>query len=164
MKNLFLLLIGSLVGSTVMAQLKTTPLCPEITINIMEGNINNVIQPNSTQGLIEKTFPCYTGDEPEGDSSKCGGTVTYADKDLVFYTGRDYIEIRQNFKGKLSIPLLGAARSSLFQWLGYPKIKDVQWDAFQTAYGILILYYGSDSKVNKIQMSTKSVNSIKLCD
>lgn len=163
MKNLFLLLSLLLVITQANAQLKATPLCPEFTVNIMEGNVNN-IQPNFTQGQIEKTFPCFTTKEAETDSSKCGGLIAYSDKDIYFYTGRDYVEIRENFKGKLSLPLLGASRSNLFQWLGYPKIKDVTWDAFQTAYGILILYYNKDNKITKIQISTKSAETIKLCE
>ena len=65
---------------------------------------------------------------------------------MYFYTDRDYVEIGPNFKGKLSVPLMGAARSSLFKIFGNPMIKDVKWDHFQTSYGILILYYDDASK------------------
>ncbi len=51
----------------------------------------------------------------------------------------------------------------LFKWLGHAKIKDVNWDAFETAYGILILYYDKAGKVNKIQFSNQSAETIKLC-
>jgi len=60
--------------------------------------------------------------------------------------------------------MMGASRSSLFNWLGFPKIKDVSWDAFQTKYGILILYYNKAGKVNKLQLSSKSTDTIKLCE
>ena len=100
----------------------------------------------------------------ESSTAKCGGGVFYKDRDIYFYTGRDYIEIGPKFKGKLSIPLMGASRNSLFKWLGHPKIKDVSWDAFSTQYGILILYYTKANKVNKIQFSTQSTETIKLCE
>lgn len=163
MKSLFLFVAGLLITCTVAAQLKATPLCPEFVVNIMEGNISGM-QPNSTQGQVEKLFPCFSDKETETDSSKCGGLLKYADKDICFYTGRDYIEIGEKFKGKMSIPLMGAPRSELFKWLGYPKIKDVKWDAFQTAYGLLITYYNDANKVNMVRMSTKSAETIKLCE
>ena len=81
-----------------------------------------------------------------------------------FYTTRNYVEIGPAFKGTLSIPLMGASRDGLFKWLGNPAIKDVNWDAFQTSYGILILNYNAAAKVNKIQFATESANNIKLCE
>jgi hypothetical protein len=99
----------------------------------------------------------------EESTTKCAG-IFYKDKDIYFYPARNYIEIRQNFKGKLSLPLMGASRGSLFKWLGHPKLKDANWDAFQTKYGILILYYNKAGKINKLQMSSKGTDTIKLCE
>ena len=146
------------------AQLKTTPICPVISIDILDGIVNGAIVPTSTVGQIKLKFPCFTSFEEEGNSSKCGGGVFYKDKDIYFYTGRDYVEIGPAFKGKLSIPLIGASRNGLFKWLGQPQIKDVSWDAFKTAYGVLILYYNKAAKVNKIQFSTQMANTIQLCE
>lgn len=146
------------------AQLKTTPKCPDFDIDILDGIVNKNILPTSTVGQIKLNLPCFTSFEEEGTSAKCGAGVFYKDKDVSFFTTRDYVEIGPAFKGKLSIPLMGAPRSSLFKWLGTPQIKDVNWDAFQTGYGILILYYDSAAKVNKIQFSTQSVSGIHLCD
>lgn len=145
------------------AQLKTTIVCPPFTIDILDGRIGD-LDPKSTQGQIKKTFPCFTSAEAESDSAKCGGTVFYKDKDIYFYTKRDYVEIGPAFKGKLSIPLLGASRTGLFKWLGNPKIKDVSWDAYQTSYGILILYFNKANKINRIRFSTQSVETINLCE
>ncbi|MBL7748959.1 MAG: hypothetical protein JNM19_16085, partial [Chitinophagaceae bacterium] len=50
------------------------------------------------------------------------------------------------------------------KWLGHPKIKDVNWDAFQTAYGILVVYYNKSSKVNKLVMTTKGTETLRLCE
>ncbi len=146
------------------AQLKTTPKCPDIEIDILDGIVNKVLLPVSTVGQIKLNLPCFTSFEDEGTENKCGANVFYKDKDVYFYTTRDYIEIGPAFKGHLSIPLMGALRNSLFKLLGDPQIKDVQWDAFQTSYGLLILYYDSDSKINKIQFSTRSASSIQLCE
>lgn len=146
------------------AQLNTTPKCKEINVDLLDGIINKTLLPTSTVGQIKLNLPCFTSFEEEGTSAKCGEGVFYKDKDIYFYTTRDYIEIGPAFKGKLSLPLMGAPRNSLFKLLGSPKIKDVKWDAFQTSYGILILYYNSGLRVNKIQFSTMSANTIKLCE
>ncbi len=163
MKNLFCLLLFITIAAYTNAQLKTTPICPTIEVDILEGNVNG-IEPNFSSADIKKTFPCFTAEEPDATTSKCGGLISYKDKDIYFYTTKGYIEIREKFKGKLSLPLLGAARSSLFKWLGFPKIKDVSWDAFQTKYGILVLHYNKASKINLIQFSRKTTETIQLCE
>ena len=145
------------------SQLKTTKVCPAFMVDVLEGKINNDLSTRSTLGEFKTTLPCYTEIIEENTGTKCAG-VFYKDKDIKFYSDRDYLEIGANFKGKLSLPLLGANRKNLFKWLGYPKIKDVNWDAFTTKYGIMILYYTKAGKVNKIQMSHKTTDSIKLCE
>ena len=162
MKTVLLLLFSGscLTGFT---QLKTTTACSPFVVDILEGKVTG-IEPDFTQSQVKQVFPCFTSEEAESSSSKCGGLIAYKDKDIYFYTGRDYIEIGPNFKGKLSIPLMGASRNSLFKILGHPKIKDQKWDAFQTQYGTLILYYNSASRINRIQFSNKSTDTIKLCE
>jgi len=146
------------------AQLKTTTKCPDIVVDILDGIINGTVLPTSTVGYVKKSLPCFSGFEDVGTTAKCGAGVFYKDKDVYFYTDRDYIEIGPAFKGKLSIPLMGAPRGGLFKWLGTPQIKEAAWDAFQTSYGILILYYNSSARVNKIQFSTQSAGTIHLCE
>ena len=158
---LFLLLQWATIG--LMAQLKTTRQCPVFNVDLLEGRVNG-LEANSTNGQIKSLFPCYTATEDETASSRCGGSVFYADKDIFFYTGRDYVEIGERFKGKLSIPLLGAARNSLFKTLGHPKLKDLDWDAYQTAYGTLVLYFNKSSKVRMIRFSTNSTELLTLCE
>lgn len=164
MKTIIIFILFLALCVVASAQLKTTPKCPDFDIDILDGIVNKNILPTSTVGQIKLNLPCFTSFEEEGTSAKCGAGVFYKDRDIYFYTTRDYIEIGPTFKGTLSVPLMGAPRNGLFKWLGTPQIKDVNWDAFQTAYGILILYYDSTAKVNKIQFSTMSANTIHLCD
>ena len=165
MKTLLLFLFCMATACLLQAQLKTSAQtqCGVITVDLLDGKVNGV-EPNYTAGQIKQKLPCFTSEEAEGTASKCGGGVFYKDKDIYFYTGRDYVEIREKFKGKLSIPLMGASRNSLFKWLGNAKIKEATWDAFDTSYGILILYYNKASKVIKIQFSTENAETIKLCE
>jgi hypothetical protein len=163
MKN-FILIAACLVFSSITrAQLKTTPICPTITVDLLDGRVNELLI-NSNVAQIKKKLPCFTSAEEESATAKCGGGVFFRDKDIYFYTSRDYIEIGPNFKGKLSLPLMGASRTGLFKWLGNAKIKDVTWDAFETSYGLLIAYYNKANKVNKIQITNQSAETIKLCE
>jgi hypothetical protein len=164
MKKIVTLFAALYIWVAASAQLKTSQVCPEIKVDILEGRVNGTLLPNSTNGQIKVKLPCFTSVEEEGTTAKCGAGVFYKDKDIYFYTTRDYIEIGPDFKGGLSIPLLGAPRQGLFKWLGAPQIKDISWDAFQTQYGVLILYYNKAARVNKIQFSSQKANSIELCD
>lgn len=156
--------IGSIVFSChIQAQLKTTPVCPEFSVDVLGGRVNN-LPITSTNGEIKAKLPCFSSVEEDNTNAKCGASVFYKTKDIYFYTAKDYVEIGPAFKGKLTTPLMGASRNSLFKLLGHPKIKDVNWDAYQTRYGILILYFSKAGKINKIQMSTQSAETIKLCE
>jgi hypothetical protein len=163
MKNVILIVACIAFSIITQAQLKTTPICPTISVDLLDGKVNELLI-NSNVAQIKGKLPCFTSAEDESATAKCGGGVFYKDKDIYFYTSRDYIEIGPKFKGKLSIPLMGANRKGLFKWLGLPKIKDVNWDAFETSYGILITYYDKAGKIIKIQISNQSADTIKLCE
>jgi hypothetical protein len=160
MKLISFSFIAVLLCSAASAQLKPTVKCPEINVNLLKGIVNGTILPNSDPALIRHDLPCATGSEP----GKCGVTVAYKDKDIYFYTDRDYVEIGPAFKGKLSLPIMGASRSSLFKYLAAPQIKESNWEAYETAYGILIVYFNKQNRVNKIQFSTRSSKNIQLCE
>ena len=162
MKFLCCMLFAVLSLQIVNAQLTTTPVCPAFSVDVLEGTVNELL-PYSTMGEIQKKFPCFTGTTEETNGSTCGG-VFYKDKDISFFTERDYIEIGEHFKGKLSVPLIGANRNSLFRLLGNPQLKDISWDAYQTKYGVLVLYVNKAGKINKLQMSSKNAASLKLCE
>jgi hypothetical protein len=162
MKKIILFSAFALSIISVNAQLKTTVVCPPITVNILKGRVNEQLSLIATAAQIKAALPCFTDDAVA--STKCGGAVFYKDKDIYFYPARNYVEIGEKFKGKLSIPLMGAARNGVFKWLGNPLLKDVNWDVYTTEYGILILYFNKANKVNKIQYSTQGTNTIQLCE
>jgi hypothetical protein len=161
-KNSFLL-ITLFIGAAANAQLKAKVKCDDFNVDILTGKVND-IKANFTPELIKAKFPCFTAVEPEDASSKCGGVILYKDKDLIFYTGRDYIQIGDKFKGKLSLPVMGANRNSFFKTLGNPKIKDDTWDAYQMQYGTLVLHFNKANKVRLIQISTFSTDGLTLCE
>ncbi len=159
----FLTLLVMMLAIFATAQLKTTTACSAIYVDVLDGKVNGAL-PKYTPSQVKGLLPCFTEDIEETPDAKCGGGVFYSDKDIYFYTGRDYIEIREKFNGKLSIPIMGAARNSLFKWLGHPKVKDVNWDVYSTAYGLLIVSFNKTGKINKFRMTTKSMDEINLCE
>lgn len=162
-KHLILFALSMSFLSVTMGQLKAKTKCPDFYVDILNGTVNG-LKPNRTFTEIKTEFPCFTSAVEESPDAKCGGGLFYKDKDMYFYTKRNYIEIGPKFQGKLTLPLLGAKRNSLFKWLGNPKIKDDQWEAFEMQYGTLVLHYDAASKVKLIQLSTLSTDVLSLCE
>ncbi len=162
MKTISIIFAAMLTGPLAIAQLKVKPVCPNFTVDILDGNVNGLF-PKSAIVEIQTILPCFTGMFEKDSVSKCAG-VFYADRDINFYTDRRYIEIGEKFKGKITPVLMGVSRNSLFSLLGYPKLKDADWDAFQMGYGALVLYYNAAGKINKIQISNKGIDMLKLCE
>jgi hypothetical protein len=161
-KVAILTLFGFLSFSFANAQLVAKTECNTIVADIYKGWINEA-RPNADPEQIKAKLPCFTLFEKEGNESKCGGGVYYADKDFMYLVQRDYIVIGEKFKGKLTLPVMGAKQDALFAWFGNPKLKDAGWEAYQMQYGTLILYFNSKKVVNKIIISTKSTEEIQLC-
>ena len=149
-------------ASAANAQLKATPVCPTFNVDVLEGHINDKLDCNSTAGEVQKVFPCFSS-VTEDNGTTCGG-VMYNEKGIFFYPSRNYIEMNDKFTGKMEPALMGVNRTLLFKLLGNPHIKDAGWEAYQTKYGCLVLYFNDKGKVNKLQISTKKTDSIKLCE
>ena len=145
------------------AQLTVKEKCNAFVVDILDGKVND-LKATASNSDIKTKFPCFTAVDEEGGTSKCGSAVYFKDKDISFFTQRDYILIGEKFKGQLSIPLMGGKRGSFFKSLGNPKMKDAGWDAYQTSYGTLILYFNKANKVRLIQFSTMSTETISLCE
>jgi hypothetical protein len=163
MKTVFMTAIFFGLMQGAYSQLKKSATCPAFMVDVLYGKLNDGLNPQSTIGEIQKYFPCFTDLQETPAPGKCAG-IFYRDKDIYFYTGRDYIELGPKFKGKLSIPLMGASRKGLFKTLGNPVMKDAAWDAFHLRYGTLVLYYNKAGRVNKMQISNMGPETLKPCD
>lgn len=161
MKQIFFLLL--LAGSvSVSAQLKVKPDCGVLSVDVYKGWINEV-KPNADPELMKAKLPCFTSFQKERNESLCGGGVFFDDKGIRFYTQRDYIVITDKFKGKFTAPVLGVKKANMFTRFGNPKLKDGNWEAYQMAYGIMIVYYNAAGISNKVIISTKTTDDIDLC-
>ena len=166
MKRILFIVLTMGLASGVSAQLKAKAKCPDFYVDILNGTVNG-IKPNQTQNEIKDAFPCFTSAVDESTEAKCGGGIFFKDKDLYFYTKRNYVEVGPKFIGKTSFPLLGTKRGTLFTRLGNPKIKDDLWDAYETQYGTLVLHYdvaGAAGKVKFFQFSTLGTDQLNLCE
>ena len=162
MKKVLCLALLVIAVNVAMSQLVTKTKCPDFVVDILDGRVTG-IKSNAQDYDIKKALPCFTSSEPDNSTAKCGGGVFYKDKDIYFYTDRDYIQIGPKFKGKMNVALLGAKRNSFFNKLGNPKLSDDTWDAWVMSYGTLVLHYDKSGKVNLIEMSTKSMETLSLC-
>ena len=165
-KQLILLTFFLGLLSTGFGQLKAKAKCPDFYVDILNGTVND-LKPNNTPDEIKTKFPCFTSAVEESNEAKCGGGIYFKDRDISFFTKRDYIEIGPKFTGKMSLPLMSTKRGSLFTKLGNPKIKDDLWDAYEMQYGTLVLHYdvaGAAGKVKLIQFSTQSTDNLSLCE
>lgn len=163
MKKTLLVICSMAVLSGAIAQLKPTTKCPDFIVDILDGKVNG-LKANAPIYDVKEKFPCFSSIAEEGSAAKCGAGVFYKDRDVKFYTDRDYIEIGPKFKGTMTVPLLGAKRGSLFKSLGNPKMKDDKWDAYQMNFGTLVLHYDAAGKVNLIQFSTYGTELLNLCE
>lgn len=137
--------------------------CGPLTIDILDGKVNKA-RPDYAPDRIKLELPCFTRSTDESDSARCGGTIEYKDKEICFFTALDYVEIGAGFKGAWTIPVMGAKKGSLFNYLGNPKNKGSNWEAFQTAYGTLLLYFDDAGKVRLVRMSTKTTDLLNFCE
>ena len=166
MKRILFVILSMSFLSVAMGQLKAKAKCPDFYVDVLNGTVND-IKPSYTPNEIKDKFPCFTSAEDESAEAKCGGGIYFKDKDIFFYTKRDYVEIGPRFLGKTSILLLGTKRNSLFKTLGNPKIKDDLWDAYEMQYGTLVLHYdvaGAAGKVKFFQFSTLTTEALNLCE
>lgn len=162
MKRMMMILLIMAVTQTIMAQ-----DCDNLVADLKKGTLNGV-KPTVSQSVIKEKFPCFTGDSEDGGDFNCGGGVFFLDHDFFCYTGKDYIEFRKNFNGKLSVPVLGLSQAAAVKKLAMGKAVRKVTDAsdtylfFKTSYGCLVLTLMED-RVMKVGMYAKPAKAVELC-
>jgi hypothetical protein len=162
MKKMLFVLLACFLGSAIMAQ-----SCDKLVADLKKGTLNG-LKPTATQEQVKAKLPCFTGDSEDGGAFNCGGGVFFLDNDFFCYTGRDYIELRTKFNGKLSIPVLGLTKAAAIKKLGMgravrtEKDEDTEFLFFKTAYGCLMLKI-ENSKVANVAMYAIPAKEAELC-
>jgi len=94
--------------------------CDSLQFDIVRGTLNG-LKPAASQSEVKAALPCFTGDTEDGSAFNYGGGVFFLNHDFFFYTGRDFIEIRSDFKGSDTPQLLGADHATVRAQLGTAK-------------------------------------------
>jgi hypothetical protein len=162
MKKMLFVLLACFLGNAIMAQ-----SCDKLVANLKKGTLNG-LKPTATQEQVKEKLPCFTGDSEDGGAFNCGGGVFFLNNDFFYYTGRNYIEMRSKFSGKLSIPVLGLAKAAAIKKLGMGKAVrkekdgDTEFLFFKAAYGCVRLNI-VDGKVDQVAMHSMPAAEVELC-
>lgn len=139
--------------------------CDKISADLKKGKLNG-LSPTASMADVKKNLSCFTGESEEGSGFNCGGGVFFLNHDFFFYTGRDYIEIRKNFKGKMSISLLGQPVEEATKNFGDAVRNEshggVDYYFFKTKYGCLRVNveYGS---ITQVGIHAQPPDKVELC-
>jgi hypothetical protein len=162
MKKMLFVLLACFFGHAIMAQ-----SCDKLVADLKKGILNG-LKPTASQEKVKEKLPCFTGDTEDYSDFNCGGGVFYLDHDFFFYSGNDYIEFRKNFKGKLSLPLLGLSKAAAIKKAAMGKAVRTQKEGkteyifLKTNYGCLMLKI-EGSKVATVAMYAKPAKDAELC-
>ncbi|MDW3650128.1 MAG: hypothetical protein R8P61_23845 [Bacteroidia bacterium] len=158
---------------------KGTPDCKgeALKIDMEKGQLNG-FSPSASMDAIKERFPCFSGESEEGMNGNCGGGVFYLKHGFFFYSHRDYLEVRSDFKGKMSLDVFGKSMDEVEVVLGKPKLIPVYEDdgndlfqytpdihhLYKRKYGTLRITYDSSSKrVSEIGIHYKKPKEVEIC-
>ena len=137
----------------------------------LERGLVNGLTPSTKSDSVKKFMPFFTGETEENPDYNCGGGVFYLNNDVYFYTGRDYIEIRAEFNGKISHDVLNRNIADVMRQLGKPddQVKPKGDDEsimvvyFNKPYGCLRLNYNiSTGNIYEIGIHSKPIGEAKM--
>jgi hypothetical protein len=149
------------------AFVSTAQNCDNLFVDLAKGTLNGVALTES-QETVKSKFPCFTGDSEDGGDFNCGGGVFYLNHDFFFYTGNDFLEVRRNFAGTISTPLLGLSKDEAIVKLGLGESvrSEMNYESeylfFNTPYGCVRLVI-ENGLVDIVAMHTKPANDVILC-
>ncbi|MCA9673383.1 MAG: hypothetical protein KC503_47670 [Myxococcales bacterium] len=147
------------------------PPCPALRFDPTAGKLNG-LDSKADRAAIKRALPCFTGETPDGKKiggieANCGGGVFFTRDHFYFYTGRDYIEVRTGFKGKVGGDLLGASRKTVEGEVGTPnrveKVAPRTIALYAMTYGTLAVTYDQDGKAIALAAHSTPAQDIKLC-
>ncbi len=144
--------------------------CENLYLDLEKGTLNG-LRVNASQKEIKKALPCFTGDSPDGSEFNCGGGVFFLDHDFYFYSGQNYIEVRENFTGSISDDIMNKSTAEIAKLLGEPDRTESirKWDGsnrlhffYQRPYGCISMVFVK-KKLAKIAIHSTPINETQLC-
>jgi hypothetical protein len=143
--------------------------CDNLRVDLTTGTLNGVA-PTASPEEVKAQLPCFTGETAEGEIYNYGGGVFFLNHDFYFYTYQDYLEIRKDFKGTLSQPVMGATAKRLIAMIGQPDRKTGDYQGhtaffYRTDYGTLRLSFDSKGRqVVEVGIHAVPPSQVKLND
>jgi len=139
--------------------------CAKLNVNLKKGELNG-LKPTASQEKIREVFPCFTGSSEERSIFNCGGGVFFLDHDFYFYTGRDFLEIRDDFNGRIKGEWMGMSLFTLTTDFGNPvreeKLGNKEIYFFETKYGCVRFILVND-KIVEIGIHYQPADKVELC-
>lgn len=141
--------------------------CGEIYVSVKKGTINK-LKPTTSMDKIQSALPCFTGITREDEGYNCGGGVFFINSDFYAYTGRDYWEIRKDFKGSWDVKLIGAKQPDIEFQFGDPireeKIPGYKVWFYKQKYGCLRIQFNvNNNRVEEVGLHYKPASEVELC-
>lgn len=141
--------------------------CDNLHVDLDKGRINGV-KPTAQMNQVKKKLPCSTGETSESEGYNCGGGVFYLNHDFYCYTGQDYIEVRRDFKGKVSKPVLNKTDSEIEALLGKPDMIVTGYHPgdnwfYRKPYGTLRITFDEYGVSRKFGMHAVAPEKVELC-
>lgn len=139
-------------------------ICDTFYFNLIDGTMNGVA-PSLPDAEIREWLPCYSSFTPYGSDSNCFGAVFYKKYDFYYYTVRDFIEVRTNYKGHVNPPVMGKSREDVIALLGSKPVTNIAIDSVTT--NLFVSKYGCvqvDYTNNKVSSVSAHYNECEILD
>jgi len=148
--------------------------CATMIVDLDKGTING-IKATASMPQVKAKFPCFTGDTKEGDVFNCGGGVFYLAHDIFFYTYRDYVEMRSDFKGKFvkdgkPVNILGLTPAEFDELMGHEADEYLEEEdgdnycgAWNTPYGCITADF-VNGVLTTLTINGVTADKVKRCE
>ena len=118
--------------------------CNNLVLDLNQGTLNGLV-PTVSQAQVKQYLPCATGDTEDGVAYNYGGGVFFLNHDFFMYTGKDFIEVRQDFKGHVTDNMMSKSKAEIIGRYGLATIDNGYKLFFNRQYGCLRFTFNGTS-------------------
>lgn len=136
--------------------------CNNLVLDLNQGTLNGLV-PTVSQAQVKQYLPCATGDTEDGEVYNYGGGVFFLDHDFFMYTGKDFIEVRQDFKGNVTDNMMSKSKAEIIARYGIATIDNGYKLFFNRQYGCLRFTFNGTSvkEIGVYSASCEQASQIK---
>jgi hypothetical protein len=136
--------------------------CNNLVLDLNQGTLNGLV-PTVSQAQVKQYLPCATGDTEDGEVYNYGGGVFFLNHDFFMYTGKDFIEVRQDFKGNVTDNMMSKSKAEIIARYGIATIDNGYKLFFNRQYGCLRFTFNGTSvkEIGVYSASCEQASQIK---